>query len=309
MASILLFWSQTVQLCHWCAEKPALSLIHPWSHPPWNHQSMEMSTMTHEAQTDSQFLPHHLQIQQLAVSLTLTTQPLDSKLTYAPSGNHFQHSQAILHGSPSTSTPVQSQPAHVMQGFFPCQRSRWHRCVLRRKQSRRQWVADMDLLDRLIQENQHEIHSDDMKESYDPPDILPRSTDSVVSDVASLLFPPDLCTYPTHRQTYPALATHHFHPMTTTATTIQCFQIFRKSTRIITNNHLRDHFSPSGTHLSIPGPFGDFCELYTNNCKATTEFENSYGSRYSDNSSIPHVDLYISNHSYRWRWSRLSRVS
>ena len=55
-------------------------------------KSLEMSIMTYEAQHDTPYLPHHLQVQQLADSLTLTTQPLDSELTYAPSGNHFQQS-------------------------------------------------------------------------------------------------------------------------------------------------------------------------------------------------------------------------
>jgi hypothetical protein len=78
-------------------------------------KSLEMSIMTQEAQTDSQFLPHHLQIQQLADSLALTKQPLENELTYAPAGNNYQPTDSQLHSQHVSSSPT----LHLMQGTFP----------------------------------------------------------------------------------------------------------------------------------------------------------------------------------------------
>ena len=50
----------------------------------------------------------------------------------------------------------------------------------------------MSLLDRLVFENQREIHGEDMADFLDTPELLPRSTESEGSETDSLLFPPVL---------------------------------------------------------------------------------------------------------------------
>jgi hypothetical protein len=82
-------------------------------------KSLEMAIMTHEAQTENQFLPIHLQIQQLADSLTLTLHPLDSELHFAPSGNHYHSRNPLTTGHSSPSIPLINQPVHIMQSTFP----------------------------------------------------------------------------------------------------------------------------------------------------------------------------------------------
>ena len=70
-------------------------------------KSLEMSILTHQAQIgNTGFLPDHLHIQPLADNLALTSQPLESELTYAATGNHFRP------------TPPTDQ-LHFMQGSSP----------------------------------------------------------------------------------------------------------------------------------------------------------------------------------------------
>ena len=159
------------------------------------------------------------------------------------------------------------------------QRNRWHRCVLRREHRRTQRMADMDLLNTLIQENRRELEGDEMTDTSLPPELLPTSNALVISDDDSLFFVPSFSSSSTSSSDVSSCSYSSISTGDDAIVTIPPCPICRMYTLTTINPHLRARSLPYGTppfmlaHLAI-----------SLNTTQTT-------ARFTQNMTLPHTPL------------------
>ena len=155
------------------------------------------------------------------------------------------------------------------------QRNRWHRCVVRQQRRRLRNTAETDLLDRLIAANQRELEDGIMTDSPTHPDTPPPLRFPTVSDDDSLFSPPIRCDW------------------TDTSSDASSFSFSSISTSSSDTDDDESSFDPTDVYIDFSQPpppgsllsfwdtpfqagtFGDFSELFSDGCKATTDWDST----------------------------------